>query len=450
MKRKFSLNKVMHNERLMISLSLVLAILIWASVIYGPSITETKDIRVPITVKLNTTAQAGENLPDQYYQVIHQNIKEVYVTVEGNRSVTQKLDEKDIIVTADLSSEVKAVKDIPVRLEVTKANTGANYSIVGISTDVVRLSCDYVGRTAYDLSIDATGVKLADSSKYLLGSANADITTISIEGPKTIRDQISKVVAIVDVAEPLTDTKVVMSKLYCLDSDGNRMSDEELATCEFIETGSREIQITIPVYAYRKMDIKPKLVNVPSAYENTKDFVTVTPSTIEFRGTSEGVAEFEKYLNDLKINFDNISGSGTITIPLTVPTGVTITNDVTEIKATVNKSGFTSRRFSVPLDLDFTRRGSTLVSDNITIKNVPANRDISISKTTIDVTVVGNSYSVSRLNKSNISFIIDLKDNYVTGPNLYNARVKITRYNNVWVYYGLNPKTGYDLYVTIE
>ena len=52
MKDKFSFSNMLNNDKLMIICSIILGIIIWYSVVYGPSVTEEKSITVPISVQL--------------------------------------------------------------------------------------------------------------------------------------------------------------------------------------------------------------------------------------------------------------------------------------------------------------------------------------------------------------------------------------------------------------
>ena len=45
MKDKFSFSNMLNNDKLMIICSIILGIIIWYSVVYGPSVTEEKSIR---------------------------------------------------------------------------------------------------------------------------------------------------------------------------------------------------------------------------------------------------------------------------------------------------------------------------------------------------------------------------------------------------------------------
>ena len=120
MKDKFSFSNMLNNDKLMIICSIILGIIIWYSVVYGPSVTEEKSITVPISVQLNTSASEGDNLPNQYFQVLSKSEDSVEVVVSGNRSVLSKLKAEDIVVSADMTDVLQAVDDYTVELKASK------------------------------------------------------------------------------------------------------------------------------------------------------------------------------------------------------------------------------------------------------------------------------------------------------------------------------------------
>ena len=50
MKKGFSVRKLIHNDRLMMVFSLLIAIVVWAAVVYGPSNVETRTLSLSVTI----------------------------------------------------------------------------------------------------------------------------------------------------------------------------------------------------------------------------------------------------------------------------------------------------------------------------------------------------------------------------------------------------------------
>ncbi len=62
MKKKLSLNILLHNDKLMMGLSLVIAIVVWALVVNGPANVKTKTIRKDAAIDLTDTYAENNNI----------------------------------------------------------------------------------------------------------------------------------------------------------------------------------------------------------------------------------------------------------------------------------------------------------------------------------------------------------------------------------------------------
>lgn len=455
MRKRFTFTQLLHNDRLMIILSLVLALILWGTVVYGPSATDKKTITVPVTVRLNSAAESGQNLPDQYFSVLSKSVDHVDVTVSGNRSVLSKLNADSLSVTADLSGIVNAVTDYEVSLDY-QSNVSGAFTVTNISKNKVKVTCDYIGSNTYPVSVDMSDVSVEDETKFQLGSPvlgapASENATVVITGPKTARDKIASVVAKVQKTENLTETAVAQATLTALDADGNELSEAEWEHCEFNELPEGEIPVTVIVQGYRKMTLKPTLINIPQAYKGAAQLVTLTPSELEFKGDPETVKAFEKQLNNLTIDFEHLYPvNGICTIALNVPDGITVIDNVNSLQVKIEIESIDTKTLEMTLDTKLKRNGTTWKSDNVTILNVPKNYDVTLTQTKLtDIVLVGNSNSISKMKAGNLSVVVDMKGNPMQGPSEYTASITVNGSQAVWVYYNnTSDQSGYKLYIT--
>ena len=96
MKNKFSLNDLLHKDRLMMVVSLVVALVVWALVSFGPGNVQTRTITTTVTVDLTDTSVGYNDL-----RVIGENTFTVNVVVEGTRSVIYNLTGEHLVVPPD-------------------------------------------------------------------------------------------------------------------------------------------------------------------------------------------------------------------------------------------------------------------------------------------------------------------------------------------------------------
>jgi len=459
MRKKFSFNKLLHNDRVMIAVSVVLAIVLWSVVVYGPSATDKKTITVPVTVRLNAAAESGQTLEGQHFSVISKSVDTVEVTVSGNRSVLSKLNADSLSVTADLSGVVNAVTDKEYPLEY-RSNVSGAFTVINISKSRVKVTCDYIGSSSYPVSVDISNVSVEDETQYQLGSPVLEDPVVQdgqivITGPKKIRDKIASVVARVEKMSGLNTTTVVPAEFKLLDEKGKELSESDWEHCS-IEgaTDGRNTGVTVIVQGYRKKALTPTLINIPHAYKGVANLVTLTPSEIEFKGAPDAVEAFEKQLNNLTIDFKHLYPvDGVCTIPLDVPEGITVVNDVDTLQATIDLGAdIDTKTFELTLDTELEQNGTTWKSGNVTISNVPKQYEVALSSTKLaGVVLVGKADSISKLTEGNLSLEIDMKDHSGVGPAEYTASVNVTGSQAVWVYYGDDENSnGYMLDITVS
>lgn len=137
MKKKFSLNELMHNDKLMMALSLVIAIVVWALVVNGPANIKTKIIKKEAAIDLTDTYAQSNNI-----RVIDTPDLTVEVTVSGPRSVTDYLGSEDITVKAETNLILGAGPSI-LNISVSKTNKNADFEITSYTPSSITVHCDY-------------------------------------------------------------------------------------------------------------------------------------------------------------------------------------------------------------------------------------------------------------------------------------------------------------------
>ena len=446
MKQRFSLSRLLHNDRVIMVLSLALAVLFWALVVYGPSAVDKKTVTVPVVVKLNTAAESGQNVPDHYFSVLSQTVDKVDVTLSGNRSILAKVNAENVSVTADLTGIVNAVTDYEVMLEYKSTISGV--SIVNTSKTSTKVTCDYLGSNTFPLSLDISGASLADESQFVFGVPVCELTKITVNGPKTVLDQIVSVKALVPTTKNLTDTAVLSADLKAYNEKGEELSAETLRHCSYTEAPNGDVPVTVIVQAHRKVNIQPVLSHAPDVFSGMSTPLTLTPAAIEFKGTADAVAAFQKYLEAFPIDFDNLLPVDNVCeIPLAVPDGITLIDDVQSIQAKLGLS-VTEKKLDLELDTNLKKSGSTWSSGNVTVTNVPEGYTLTITQKKLSgVTLYGKSDSLSKLKNSWLKVNVDMKGQASAGPVEYDARIQISGTNAVWTYYG-ETAHALQLYIT--
>ena len=306
-------------------LSFLLAVMLWLIVVNidDPVTTQTFN-NIPVAVT-NAEVLAATN---QTYQ-IEDGTQNVSVTVRAKRSVLNKIKADNIKATADMK-ELTLQTQIPISVEIT----GVNYESVEVSPRNLQVKLEDEETKKFPIVPKTTGT-VRDG--YALGEIQAVPEMVSIRGPKSVIDSISKVEASVSVSG-LSEDVVTKSELVLYDSDNNVIDQSLLAnnlgtegvsvSVQVLETKSVKVEFdTSQITAadgYSVSDIKyePDHVNVTGRAEELKKLkkISVPASALNMSGLTsktEKVVDITDYLlEDISLTDEN-AGSVVVTEELT-------------------------------------------------------------------------------------------------------------------------------------
>lgn len=437
MNSKFSLNRFLHNDRLVMIFSLILAVVVWAVVVYGPSNEQERTISgVPVTVTLGD--YAAETLG---MRIVEGQNMTASVKVYGRRSVIEQLTAQDILLTADTTSVISPGTYSDLTVKATKNGKLSDYEIVSVDPAVAGITCDIWTEKLIEVQVQINGIVSADTAKYHIGtpvvSSDAmEDKSIRISGPKSELDTVASVVAVVSDEAELSETKVFDATLKALDVNGNTA---DIKNCS-MNSENASVRVTVPVLFYRKVTLSYQLTNAPAAYASAQNLVTFTPSSLELWGTEPVIESFEKQLGTLCLfDFDKLSPDNLQqTLSLTVPESLKVIGGVQEITAKINLGAVRSRTLS-----------AQLTDSNTTFVNCPAGVSVSLMENTLNnITVCGPANVINKLKASDLQIAVDVKGDAALGQRTLVARVTLPNYPNVWVYYG-EAAAGYNLLTTV-
>lgn len=436
MKRRFSLSQLMHNDKLMMLVSLLLAILIWALVVFGPSNTQEQVISgVPISVTLNDYATETLNL-----RIIDGANATATVKVKGLRSVVSRLSATDIMITADTGNIIKeGTYTLPLRVV-----SNGDYTIQSVvgpngNNDTVKVTCDVWREAFFPVSVEMPNLSVADTKNYQIGTpviSNAVVVDglVTISGSRSDINRVHSVVAVISDEASLSESSVFTAKLEARDEAGNVID-----TVAFVNAEDATVSVTVPVLVYRSADLKPKLLNVPAGYKNVNSLVTVTPSKLELWGVPSEVDDFIAMIQEqLVIDFALLSPDNlTRDIYLSASDGIRMINGEESVSLRVNLYNIVSKNFEV-----------TVSEENFVAKNVPKGYTATAKQTKVIVTLCGPARVINSLKTTDITITANLP-NGSNGMQTVLASVSAPKNNTVWPIY-TNGKGGMDLLVSID
>ena len=202
----------------------------------------------------------------------------------------------------------------------------------------------------------------------------------------------------------------------------------------------QNVNVIVPVHVKRRVDFTYKFNNIPSGLKNLSNFIKVSPSHIEIIGTPEQVETFADDIANLgTFDFNHIGlEDRQKKIELNIPQGIGVIDGTTEVTVTFNMENFTSKTIDLEMN-----------SSNTSVIRRPAGRSYQLATQKIGVKLIGSK--VHRKKKaSNLSAVIDMADDPTTGVREFRAMIRVSGFDDVWVYYGESEPSGYQIYMNVS
>lgn len=436
MKKHLTFSQLLHKDKLMMIVSLILAIIIWVLVVYDQGNTEERPISgIPVSVTLTPFASDELNL-----RIVDGADVVATVYVEGPRSVIGPLTNQDVTVTADTSSVLMAgTHTVPIR-----ALSNGNYEIVKVVGDdganaTIKITCDVIYEKEFPLTSEnvelPAGLTISDSATLRFGTPSPSgvaITegNVTVSGPKTSVNRIERVAAVVRDEGQLSETSAFSADLVAYDADGLPVTG-----ISFLNAEEGKVTVVVPVLHYYTVPLQLTVQNAP---QSVIEKVTVNPQTIELWAIpselDEYLAEVQRYLT---VDFGQVKAEGKdVALPYELKkTGSILpfsNNEVIQIDLDI--SGYTNKKFVVPL-----------TENNVEIVNCPEGYTLEWNQTELpNVVICGASSVLRKMKTDQFKIIVDL-EGLSAGYHTVKVAVKCED-DTVWTYYG---ESGYEAQINL-
>lgn len=435
MKKRFSFSYLLHKDKLMMVVSLILAIIIWVLVVYDQGNTEERVISgVPVSVTL--TPYASEDLK---LRIVDGADAVATVRVEGSRSAVGMLSAQDITVTADTGSVLKeGTYKLPLRV-----TASGNCKILGVvgddgSSSTISITCDVWSEKPFPLTADnvvMTGLTLADSEKMAFGTPSPSGAAIQegsviVSGPKSGISRIVRVAAIISEEEQMSETTSFTAELIAYDA-----YDRPVDSVTFLNAEDGKVNVVVPVMGYHKEDVALVIKNAPTGLAEK---VTLSQQAVELWAIP---SELEEYLSDVRnglvVDFDFLRAEGKdITIPLELKktSSVRPLSNSETLNIALDLSSYTNKLVTIPLTVE-----------NVEVKNCPDGYVVELEQNMLpNVVVCGTRTDLKNLKMDQLRVVVDA-GGLSAGHYTLNVRVEFTD-AVLWTYYGAE---GYEIQLGI-
>ncbi len=424
MKRKFSLNALLHNERVMLIVSIVAAVAVWALISFGPGNIQERTVTVTQKIDLTGTIAGYNDL-----RVIGEDTFTVSVTVKGARSVIFNLGTDDIAISPALS-DIQGVGTSQVALSATKVKAG-DYSIVSVSPSRITLNCDYWVSKPVPLTTDVSSISVNDEDTQQIGdlrisSQIVNNGVVQLEGPQTVVSRVESIVAKTGETAVIDKTTRFAATLNAFDADGKPV---DIADCEVTGANAdNTLDITVPVWVQKKVALTYRLLNKPEGLAE-KGLVKLEPSTVTLVGEADVLEATAATVANLgTINFDQLTPEqANMTLTLNVPGDIKVVEGNT-VSVKLAIGNYTKKTLSYTVD----------GSDDVKVINLPNGKVLTPTgnQKISNIVLCGSKASLNRITAKDLVVTVDASSSTGTGSVRYAVRITVPKYKDVWVYYG--------------
>lgn len=410
-KSKFSMRKLIYNDKYLIIISVLCAICIWIATSMNLSPETTKTISVPVTVDFS--GSVTEELGIKCYGDESFNVD---VTVKAKKYIAKDISSEDLNVQLQ-TNIVTTVGTHEVPISVS-AGENADFSVESYYPSVYTAYFDVPEEEEMEIQLNySTNDYIADG--YVGGENLLNESSVIVSGPQTYVSRVSKVTADVAIKNKLKETATINIEPKAVDVYGNSVDYISL------KYGSEKITLTIPVLKVEQLTPNVTITDAPTSVDLSKLSIDYSVKSIK-AGVMEAAGIKAAELGEIKMSSLRV-GENKFTFDTGQLDGITVLDDTDKVTVTVTvPSDYTSK------DVDIMASGVKLnnVPDGYTAKVVSLNAD--------SVTVIGPEKAIDSVKSKNVIVSCDLttkKGSTVqTGNHQYKLTVVVSGVDGVWIY----------------
>ena len=383
------------NKITSIALSLAIAFGLWLYVVTNVSQEAEYTIyNVPVVME-------GEALLNEKNLMITAvSADDVDLTLSGSRSDLAKVNNSNMILKVNLGeiSEPQEKKG----LEYTPVYPGdvATNALTIENRHPARIYVTVEARRNKEVPVEVIWIGstpegfMSDRENRML-----DYDKVTVVGPASVADLIEKAVIEVD----LNDKRESISQDYrytLCDKDGNPVD------AELITTNVENVHLDVKIQQVKEVQLVAEIVYGGGATEkNTK--VTIDPAVIRLAGGGAVLEELGDSIQLGRIDLSTVEKSQKISLPITLPEGVTNLSNIKEATVDIQFSGLMVKSFEI---------------ETIEAVNVPENLEAEIIEKKLTVILRGPAADLMKITEEDIIIRADLTA-AVAGTSTFKATV---------------------------
>lgn len=397
-KKKFSIRKLVYNDRYLIVCSIVAAIVIWVLTSMNLSPETTKHITVPVSVDFSGTL--AEQLGINYYG--NENLT-VDVAVSCKKYLAKDITENDFTATLQTNTiTTTGYNSVPIVLNVAD---DAEFTVESYYPTSAQGFYDYDEEATMNVDVNFVNTKFA-ADGYVAGETTLNQSSVILKGARTYVSSVKRVVADIVLENELKESQVVTLTPIALNESGNKVDNVDI----LLPDGETALTANVPILKVQNLRPAVSFVAGPS---NAESFLDVKYSVNSVEVGAPETAQLTS-LNLGSISFADLNlGVNTFDFDATKVNGVTVLDGTTTITVTVTvPESYVTKK--IPIG-----RGDLspeLEGYNISVSSISAN----------SITLVGDETVLSTIDKSSLSFsLIPVDGDDIIDENTGRCRLSV-------------------------
>lgn len=258
----------------------------------------------------------------------------------------------------------------------------------------------------------------------VLEKSTPELSFVTVRGPA---DELAKIKEAVVTIEPgyITSSMTASGTVVLYDDSGKVYSNP------YVTSSVSDVLVRIEVHKYKTV---PLTVDYKYGYYNDKNVnVTLDPAEIRIKGSSEIIDDIDS-INVATIDETGIMNDGSTVYYLSLPDGVSVTDDVKNVRVSIKHLNTAVRTFSV---------------SNIRLDNAEDGRSYEFMNDSVNVTLRGTvGEYFSYFDASDITVVLDMSGYHgLTGNFTIPAKIEILNSSSTSVIY---PLGSYSVHLVIS
>lgn len=307
--------------------SILIAILLWAFVVYNQNPESTKFIGgIPITY---TNVDALER---EGFVVLRQNDPTVDIRIKGRRLSIGKVDRSTVSASAEIPELRAGTYDIgiDVRLPIS------DVSITDKNPYVVRTVVERILTKELPVEIKYTGNA---KDPFTSVHATCEPEKVTVWGPESVISSVAALEASIDISS-IVDGGVSVLKYRIINQNGDDVTSDAN-----IRKSTDTISVTSSIYRVKDVKVVPEYSgSLPDGYA-LKNFSAV-PETVRLGSKDLSVDNLTE-VRTVPIDLTGITRNTKLTTTLTIPNGITDLSGIAEIEVTLEIEAVETKTVSV-------------------------------------------------------------------------------------------------------